>query len=121
MSTQIKRKQTNKYKYKTRYKLQGTWDKPRLSVFRSNNHIYAQLVDDINNRTLLASSTLDKGLFPEFTPTSTCEASAIVGHNLAEKSLQASITRVVFDRGGRVYHGRIKALAEAARKKGLQF
>ncbi|YP_003359265.1 ribosomal protein L18 (plastid) [Cryptomonas paramecium] len=121
MSKEIKKKSVGKYSYKGRYKLHGTWDKPRLSVFRSNNHIYAQLIDDTKKKTLVASSTLEKHLLPPGVSASTCKASILVGHSLAEKSLKENITKVVFDRGGKLYHGRVKALAEAAKEKGLQF
>ena len=104
----MRNKSIEKVKRRIRQKIKGTSEKPRLSVFRSNNHIYAQLIDDIQGKTILSSS-------------SPCEASIIVGRSIAKKSLEAKIERVVFDRGGRIYHGRIKALAEAAREAGLKF
>nr|BDA99342.1 ribosomal protein L18 [Cryptomonas sp. NIES-3952] len=111
----------DKVKRRIRQKVKGSAEKPRLSVFRSNNHIYAQLIDDIHGKTILSSSTLDASISSKIDSTSTCEASSLVGEQLAKKSLEANITTVVFDRGGRIYHGRIKALADAARKEGLKF
>lgn len=114
-------KSLEKVKRRIRQKIRGTSEKPRLSVFRSNNHIYAQLIDDLKGRTILSSSTIEKSISAEVSSTNTCEASILVGKLLAKKSLEAKIERVVFDRGGRIYHGRIKALAEAAREAGLKF
>lgn len=111
----------NKAKRRIRQKISGTAQRPRLSIFRSNNHIYAQLIDDTNGKTLLSSSSLDKIISSSLQSGCTCEASALVGRTIAKKSLENNITTVVFDRGGRVYHGRIKALAEAAREEGLNF
>lgn len=114
-------KSIEKVKRRIRQKIKGTSEKPRLSVFRSNNHIYAQLIDDIQGKTILSSSTIEKSIYSEISSSSPCEASIIVGKSIAKKSLEAKIERVVFDRGGRIYHGRIKALAEAAREAGLKF
>ncbi len=97
----------------------GTSDRPRLSVYRSLNHIYAQVIDDLNGRTLVAASTLEKGVAAE--KTGNVQAAAIVGARIAERALSRGIRAVVFDRGGFRYHGRVKALAEAARKGGLKF
>jgi large subunit ribosomal protein L18 len=110
-----------KAKLRIRQKIKGTAQRPRLSIFRSNNHIYAQLIDDIQGKTILSSSTIDKLVTPSLKASGTCEASALVGQILAKKSLEHKISDVVFDRGGRLYHGRIKALADAARKEGLNF
>ena len=106
---------------KKRYlkKIVGNIEKPRLAVFRSHKHIYAQLIDDENGITLAASSTLEKNL--NFTSTSTKEAAYLVGQDLAKKALQKEITSVVFDRGEKPYLGRIKNLAEGARADGLIF
>lgn len=114
-------KSIDKVKRRIRQKVKGTSEKPRLSVFRSNNHIYAQLIDDVIGKTILSSSTLDKSISSGLDSTSTCEASILVGKLLAKKSLEAKIDKVVFDRGGHIYHGRIKALADAAREEGLKF
>jgi large subunit ribosomal protein L18 len=94
-------------------------DRARLSVFRSNKHIYAQVIDDRKGRTLAAASTLDRELRSD--PTGGAEAAARVGKLVAERAIAAGIKVVVFDRGGYRYHGRVKALAEAAREAGLAF
>jgi len=86
-----------------------------------SNHIYAQLIDDVHGKTILSSSTIEKSISSEISSTNTCEASVLVGKSIAKKSLEAKIEKVVFDRGGRIYHGRIRALAEAAREAGLKF
>ena len=108
---------------KKRYlkKVQGTTIKPRLAVFRSHRHIYAQLIDDTSAHTLAYSSTLDKEIASKVESTSTREASFLVGEDLAKKALQKNVTTIVFDRGTRPYHGRIKSVAEGARKEGLVF
>ncbi|HEY9665462.1 MAG TPA: 50S ribosomal protein L18 [Coleofasciculaceae cyanobacterium] len=104
-----------------RRKVNGTAERPRLAVFRSNQHIYAQVIDDNQQHTLVAASTLDPALKPELKSAATCEASAEVGKLIAQRSLEKGITKVVFDRGGNLYHGRVKALADAAREAGLDF
>lgn len=104
-----------------RRRLSGAPERPRLSIFRSNQHIYAQVIDDINQHTLAAASTLDPNLKEQFSSGATCEASAAVGRLVAQKAQERGIQQVVFDRGGNLYHGRIKALAEAAREAGLKF
>nr|ASO75977.1 ribosomal protein L18 [Storeatula sp. CCMP1868] len=111
----------NKVKSRIRAKVRGTTERPRLSVFRSNENIYAQLIDDVEGRTILSSSTLDKEIKSLIKSGGNCDASKLVGEAIAKKSLENKIEKVVFDRGGRVYHGRVQALAEAAREKGLQF
>jgi len=102
-------------------KVVGSLEKPRLSVFRSHNHIYAQLIDDKYGKTLVFSSTLEKSISETLSSTSTKEASFLVGENLAKKAIEKEISLVVFDRGNRPYHGRIASLAEGARKQGLIF
>ena len=104
-----------------RRKVSGTPECPRLAVFRSNNHIYAQLIDDTEHRTLASASTLDVDLKGKLDSGRNCEASTKVGTLIAERSIAKGIKSVVFDRGGKLYHGRVKALAEAAREGGLQF
>ena len=99
----------------------GTPERPRLAVFRSNNHIYAQVIDDVAQHTLASASTLDPDLKTELETTATCEASAAVGKLVAQRAIAQGIEKVVFDRGGNLYHGRVKALAEAAREAGLSF
>lgn len=104
-----------------RNKVSGTPERPRLAVFRSNRHIYAQVIDDVAQHTLAAASTLEPDLRQELASSATCEASAAVGKLVAERALAKGIAQVVFDRGGNLYHGRVKALAEAAREVGLNF
>ncbi|BFM39807.1 50S ribosomal protein L18 [Synechocystis sp. LKSZ1] len=99
----------------------GTPERPRLAVFRSNNHIYAQVIDDVAQHTLASASTLDPDLKADVETTATCEASAAVGKLVAQRAIAQGIEKVVFDRGGNLYHGRVKALAEAAREAGLSF
>ena len=105
-----------------RKKVAGTSERPRLTVFRSLNHIYAQLVDDLAGRTLLTVSSLDKGLAPEVKAAKgKVAAGKIVGKALAAKAKDKGIARVCFDRGGYLYHGRVKAVADGAREGGLTF
>ncbi len=102
-----------------RSKISGTSTTPRLCVFRSNTGIYAQIINDETRTTLVSASSLDKDL--KLTNGSNIEAAKIVGKAIAEKAKKANITEVVFDRGGYLYHGRVKALADAARENGLEF
>ena len=104
-----------------RGRVKGTAERPRLSVYRSNENIYAQIIDDTTARTLVSCSTLDRTIKLQVTNGRTCEASRITGQKLAELSLKKNITKIVFDRGPYLYHGRIKALADGAREGGLQF
>ena len=104
-----------------RKKVQGTQERPRLAVYRSNVHIYAQLIDDVAGHTLVTASTIDKELKEKLEATSNCQASAEVGKLVAQRALAKGINQVVFDRGGNLYHGRVKALADAARETGLNF
>ena len=104
-----------------RRKVSGTAERPRLAVFRSNNHIYAQLIDDVGHHTLASASTLDADVKSNASSGGNCDASAKVGTLIAERSIAKGIQTVVFDRGGKLYHGRVKALADAAREGGLQF
>ena len=99
----------------------GTSERPRLAVFRSNQHIYAQVIDDSNHHTIAAASTLEPELRSELTAGATCEASTKIGRLVAERAVAQGIQQVVFDRGGNLYHGRVKALADAAREAGLDF
>lgn len=102
-----------------RKRLSGTTACPRLSIYKSLNHMYAQIIDDLQGKTLVASSTADKGL--KLGKTGNSAAAAAVGSALAEKAKAAGIKEVAFDRGGFRFHGRVKALADAARKSGLKF
>lgn len=104
---------------RVRAKLSGTSARPRLNVFRSNKHIYAQIIDDMNGVTLASASTLDKDLNLE--STSNIEAAQKIGELVAKRAAEKGISSVVFDRGGYLYHGRIQALADSARENGLQF
>jgi len=106
---------------RVRKKVFGTQARPRLNVFRSANHIYAQLIDDTNNHTLASASTLDESVKAEVSYGGNKEAAKVVGRLIAEKAQKAGISTVVFDRGGFIYHGRIKELADAAREAGLEF
>ncbi len=101
--------------------LKGTAERPRLAVFRSNEHMYAQIIDDTVGKTLVSASTLSGDVKAELEHTNTVEAAAYVGKVIAEKALAAGITTVVFDRGGFIYQGKVKALADAAREAGLEF
>ena len=121
MSSTSRKQQTQKRHRRLRRHLSGTADRPRLAVFRSNNHIYAQLIDDAAQNTLCAASTLDKDLRTNLKTSSTCDASVAVGEMVAKRALAKGIQQVVFDRGGNLYHGLVKALADAAREAGLQF
>ena len=120
-----KKLKPNKYKKLKRESLRGTikgtMERPRLSVYRSNEHIYAQIIDDTTSKTLLACSTLDRSIKLTSSTGRTCAASRQMGKKLAELSLQKNITKIVFDRGPYLYHGRIKALADGARAGGLEF
>ena len=107
--------------YRMRGHLSGTAECPRLAVFRSNKHMYAQVIDDITGKTLVSASTLQADVKEGLQYTDNVEAAAKVGKVIGEKALQAGIKCVVFDRGGFVYHGKIKALADAAREAGLEF
>ncbi|MDH6059257.1 50S ribosomal protein L18 [Chrysosporum bergii ANA360D] len=106
---------------RVRGKVSGSGERPRLAVFRSNEHIYAQVIDDTKHHTLVAASTVEPDLRSSLATGASCEASAQVGKLIAARSLEKGITKVVFDRGGNLYHGRIQALADAAREAGLDF
>ena len=110
----------NKRIKRIRKKISGTPDKPRMRVFRSNRHVYVQIIDDTTQRTMVAMSTMDKE-FNAAELNGKCEKAAEVGKKVAEKAKIAGITKVIFDRGGNLYHGRIKALSEGAREAGLEF
>ena len=106
---------------RVRNNLAGTAERPRLAVFRSNNHMYAQIIDDTVGNTLVSASTLDKAVKDAVEKTNNVDAAAQVGTVIAKKALDKGITTVVFDRGGFIYQGKIKALADAAREAGLTF
>ena len=104
-----------------RHHLAGTTQIPRLAVFRSNKHMYAQIIDDEQARTLVSASTLQKDIKDQLENTDDVAAAALVGSAIAKKALENGIEKVVFDRGGYIYHGKVKALADAAREAGLKF
>ena len=104
-----------------RNRFSGTAERPRLAVFRSNNHMYAQIIDDTVGNTLVAASTLDQDVKAELKKTNDVEAAAYLGTVIAKKALDKGIKTVVFDRGGFIYQGKVQALAEAAREAGLEF
>lgn len=110
----------NKHR-KLRNRLAGTTECPRLAVFRSNNHMYAQIIDDTVGKTLAAASTLEKDVKAELEKTNNVDAAAYLGTVIAKRALEKGITEVVFDRGGYIYQGKVAALAEAAREAGLTF
>lgn len=109
---------THRRHARIRRRLFGTAERPRLAVFRSNQHIYAQVIDDTAHHTLAAASTVESGVLTD-EPACTQAAAAVVGKLVAERALAAGITQVVFDRGGKLYHGRVASLADAAREAGL--
>ena len=104
-----------------RSRISGTAERPRLAVFRSNNHMYAQIIDDTVGKTLVSASTLQKEVKAELEKTNNVEAAAHLGTVIAKRALEKGIDTVVFDRGGYIYHGKVKALADAAREAGLKF
>ncbi|MEP6845753.1 MAG: 50S ribosomal protein L18 [Panacibacter sp.] len=117
MDAKVLRRQ--KIRYGIRRKVSGTTQKPRLAVFRSNTDIYVQLIDDVNGKTLAAASSKDKDIIAQTGNKS--EKSKMVGAAVARKAAELGITGVVFDRGGYLYHGRVKSVADGAREGGLQF
>jgi large subunit ribosomal protein L18 len=122
MIKRIDRKERRKRRHlRVRKKVFGTPERPRLSVFRSNKHIYAQIIDDTKGHTLVAASTLDKELRDKLQKTLNKEAAREVGRLIGKRALEKGIKKVVFDRGGYKYHGRVKELAEGAREAGLEF
>lgn len=110
----------NKHR-KIRNRFSGTPERPRLAVFRSNNHMYAQIIDDTIGSTLVSASTLQKDVKAELEKTNNVDAAAHLGTVIAKKALEKGIRTVVFDRGGFIYQGKVRALAEAAREAGLEF
>ena len=104
-----------------RGQIKGTQERPRLSVYRSNENIYAQIIDDTTSNTLISCSTLDRSIKLALSTGRTCDASRLMGEKLAELSIKKNITKIVFDRGPYLYHGRIKAFADGARAGGLKF
>jgi len=122
MSTLSRKQQTQKRHRRLRRQISGSAERPRLAIFRSNNHIYAQVIDDEAQSTLCSASTVDKDLRTSLKANAgSCDASVAVGELVAKRALAKGIQQVVFDRRGNLYHGRVKALADAAREAGLHF
>lgn len=114
-----RKESTRRRHSRVRRRVKGTSERPRLAIFRSNQHIYAQVIDDTAHKTLAAASTLDKDANVQ--TGSNAEAAAAVGKLIAARAKSANVSQVVFDRGGNLYHGRVAALADAAREGGLEF
>ena len=112
---------TQKRHRRIRKKLSGCSEYPRLAVYRSGKHIYAQLIDDVASKTIASASTIDKALREQLKSGANVDAAKVVGKAIAERAKSKGIESIVFDRGGNIYHGRVAALAEAAREAGLQF
>ena len=122
MISKVSRAQVRQKKHRRmRNHIAGTAERPRLCVFRSNNHMYAQIIDDTVGRTLVSASTLQKDVKVELEKTNDVAAAAYLGTVIGKKAVEAGITEVVFDRGGFIYQGKIQALADAAREAGLVF
>ena len=121
VSKQSRSEIRRKKHYRLRNRFAGTAERPRLAVFRSNNHMYAQIIDDSVGHTLVAASTLEKEIKAELENTDTVDAAAYIGTVVAKRAIEKGIKEVVFDRGGFIYQGKIQALADAAREAGLVF
>jgi large subunit ribosomal protein L18 len=124
MKIKTKTDRRERIKLRQRKRIMGTEQRPRLSVFRSVSHIYVQVIDDLSGRTLASASSVEpalKGKLPKDARGGNIKGAAAIGTTIAERSIQKGITRVVFDRGGFLYHGRIRQVADAARKAGLEF
>jgi large subunit ribosomal protein L18 len=122
MITQLDRASERKRIHtRIRRKVKGSTERPRLAVYRSLNHIYAQIIDDARGATLVAASTTEKGVVGDVQATGNIGAAKLIGKAIAERAKAKGIETVVFDRGGYIYHGRVKALADAARESGLKF
>ena len=121
VSKQSRQKVRVKKHNRMRNHLSGTTERPRLAVFRSNNHMYAQIIDDTVGNTLASASTLEKEVKAELEKTNNVDAAAYLGTVIGKRAIEKGIDTVVFDRGGYIYHGKIAALADAAREAGLKF
>ena len=121
VSKQSRSEIRRKKHYRLRNRFAGTAERPRLAVFRSNNHMYAQIIDDSVGHTLASASTVEKEIEAELENTDTVDAAAYVGTVIAKRAIEKGITEVVFDRGGFIYQGKVQALADAAREAGLKF
>lgn len=116
-----RKEQTRRRHQKVRLTIKGTSDCPRLAVYRSTKHIYAQIIDDTKGETIVSASTVDKDLRESLKHGGNIESAKVIGKALAQKALKKKIKEVLFDRGGFLYHGRVAALADAAREAGLEF
>lgn len=121
IKTKNRKEQVRKRHARVRTKIFGTAESPRLAVYRSTKHIYAQLIDDVNKVTICSASSIDKDLREKLAHGGNVDAAKVVGETIAQKALKAGVKECVFDRGGFLFHGRIAALAEAAREAGLDF
>lgn len=122
MRKEINRNKARLHRHKrVRGKISGTPEVPRLCVFRSNKYIYAQIIDDVQGTTLVSASSMEPEVKADFSKGANKEAAKAVGQLIGKKAIEKGITKVVFDRGGYIYHGRVKELAEGARESGLQF
>ena len=121
VSKESRQKVREKKHLKIRNRFSGTAERPRLAVFRSNNHMYAQVIDDVAGNTLVAASTVEKDVKAQLEKTNDVEAAKVLGSVIAKRALDKGIDTVVFDRGGYIYHGKVAALADAAREAGIQF
>jgi large subunit ribosomal protein L18 len=124
MKIKTKADRRERIKLRQRKRIMGTDERPRLSVFRSESHIYAQVIDDLTGRTLVSASTVEpslKGSLPKDVRGGNLKGAEAIGRTIAERSIEKGIKQVVFDRGGFLYHGRIRQVADAARKAGLEF
>ena len=121
VSKESRQKVRVKKHMKIRNRFSGTAERPRLAVFRSNNHMYAQIIDDTVGNTLVSASTLEKEIKAELEKTNNVDAAAYLGTVIAKRAIETGIKEVVFDRGGFIYQGKIAALADAAREAGLEF
>ena len=124
MRIKTKEDRRDRIKFRIRKKMTGTAQKPRLSVFRSVSHIYVQVIDDMNGQTIASASTVDpkvKGKMPKGVAGGNIKGAELIGTTIAERLMEKGITKVVFDRNGFLYHGRVRAVAEAARSAGLEF
>lgn len=106
---------------KIRNKIHGTSERPRLAVFRSDKHMYAQVIDDLTGHTIVAASTLEKAISESLDKTNNVAAATLVGETIGKRAVEKGITEVIFDRGGYIYQGKVKALADSAREAGLKF
>jgi large subunit ribosomal protein L18 len=124
MRIKTKEDRRDRIKFRIRKRMAGTTQKPRLSVFRSEQHIYVQVIDDMNGQTIASASTVDakvKGKMPKGVAGGNIKGAELIGTTIAERLKEKGITKVVFDRNGFLYHGRVRAVAEAARSAGLEF